>query len=135
MKKLGSLLALSLFFSLQVFQLCDETHDACAALIDKIQILSQHNDCFASPTTVDDPDASLPLIAGQTLSQGRVASNGALVVNGLGSILPTFETGFIAQIPTPDRSPPWVQAAGTAPPLASLLLSRTSVRILAPPLS
>ncbi len=32
MKKTISILVISLMFSLQVFQLCDESHDACEAL-------------------------------------------------------------------------------------------------------
>ena len=133
-KKAVSLLVLSLFFSLQVFQLCDESHDACEALSNGIEAISHKNLVYASPTPVDDPDASVPLVIGQTLTHGKIVSDGALIVRSFVSVSPTFVGKFISQIRVKDRSPPRSKTTGAIPLLASLLLACTPARILAPPL-
>ena len=120
--------------SLQVFQLCDETHDAWAALSDKVETLSQKNSTVAAPKPVDDPDADLPLVLGQALHHGRVADRADLVPASNSPCAATTGIAFISEVPAPDRAPPWSWFSEIAPPHASLRLALSSVRILAPPL-
>src|ERR1017187_10444211 len=115
MKKFISVFGLFLMFSLQVFQLCDETHDACEALSNKIQAITHKDYRYTVPKAVDDPDADLPLVLGQTLNHGRITGQTNLVAQTLASYFSTSGTSFISKIPVPDHSPPWAYFAGTAP--------------------
>ena len=135
MKKFASILCLSLMFSLQVFQLCDESHDACEALSHKIQAISQKNFRYTAPKPIDDPDADLPLILEQTLNHGRITCKIVLAAHPMASILKATGTSFISEIPAPDHAPPGAYLADAAPPQTLMLLARSSARILAPPLS
>lgn len=135
LKRISSLLFMSLFFSLQVFQLCDESHDAYEALISKVQLLSHPNVTIKALRPVDDPDADLPLVLGRSLSHGRITCKTNWVSHLLLPKLGATGATFVSEIPACDHSPPWTHTAGAAPPLHSILLSRSSTRILAPPLS
>src|ERR1700690_3098881 len=85
MKKIIPLLLLWVFFSVQMFQLCDESSDACQALCNNLRSISQGQFKFTVPTPVDDPDASLPLIVGQTLGHGIVGINNSVGIHPLAS--------------------------------------------------
>ncbi len=67
MRKIVSILGLSSMLALQVFQLCDESHDACEALRTKFQTVSYKTFSYTAPASVNDPDADFPLVLGQTL--------------------------------------------------------------------
>jgi len=135
MKKTASIVLLSLMLSFQVFQLCDETHDAFAVLAKLIQTISHKSSGYAAPQPFDDPDADLPLVVGQTLSHGKIASHSILLAVPRTRFPQVVTSAFTSEILMQDRSPPWIYLTSTAPPRISLLLACSSVRILAPPLS
>ena len=127
MKKVISVVLLSLMFSLQVFQLCDESHDACEALANNSQVISPTTFKYSQTKPVDDPDADLPLVVGQALSHGKIIDNRILIALPLASFPQIATINFTSKILMQDRAPPGAYAASTAPPLISLLLASSEV--------
>lgn len=135
MRKIAPLVVVFVFAAFQTFQFWDESQDAAEALSDNSQRIAQKHSAYAAATSDDDPDASLPLVVGQSLSHDRVASRGDSSIFRSVPISAAPSISFVAAAPVQDRSPPGSRSPDRIRPSTALLVARTCARSLAPPLA
>jgi len=135
MQKRATLALLLLFFSVQIYQVCDDSNDACEAVVARLQTLSSEEPHLAAPIPIDDPDASLPFIVGQALGQAKLISLFLLSAHCLRWLTPICANVFVAHLLRLDHSPPGSHAAANIPPRNSIMLTLSPARVLAPPLA
>jgi len=133
MKKIPILAILLIFSWFQVFQLCDETGDACEALKTRIHTIAQKQFSWTPVQAPhDDADVSLPLVIGQSLTNSRIPIGENV---HLGKILPTPHSvqNALLAIPPKNPDPPWNVFSKPRVSLVLIVQDHCPVRSLAPP--
>ena len=135
MKKIGPLMVVFIFAAFQTFQFWDESQDAAEALSDNCRQISQKHSAYAAATSDDDPDASLPLVVGQSLSHQRVASRKDLTLYRPVPSLAVPAVAIVATASVQDRAPPSACSPDRNSVPTALLVVRSCARSLAPPMA
>jgi hypothetical protein len=122
MRKILPVTLVLVFSWLQLYQVCDASEDTMEVVSGRLETLSQKGPILRSPAAPDD-DANnpIPLVAGEVLSHGNIQFG--------------YPEVSLLVASAQNLSPPGRRLTADSPPVSSLVLDRSPVHSLAPPLA